>query len=620
MPHTSPAARPSTAASPFKSLFQSFQDTADGRAGRARLAALRAELAARGIDGYVVPRADAHQNEYVPPCEERLAFLTGFTGSAGTCVVLPEAAALFVDGRYTLQAPAQVDTAAFEIVPLAKMTPEAWIEAHLQKGGTLAYDAWRTTLDGRERLSRAVAEAGGILLALEDDPVAAIWPDRPTPPAEPIRLQPEALAGEAAHAKIARVQAELKKEKVDLALISDPHAVAWLFNIRGADVAHTPIPLAWAVVPADGKPSLFTRAGQLPEAVRGALAEVCTLLPREALEGTVRTHSTGRRVRLDQATAPVHFAGIVERAGGSVAKGADPISLLKAAKNTAEIAGMRAAHLKDAVAFARFLHWFEGAVPEGLTEIAVVEALETFRREAGDLSDVSFPTISGAGPNGAIVHYRVTEATNRRLGTDELFLLDSGAQYREGTTDITRTLAVGSPTADMRRDYTLVLKGHIAVSRAVFPEGTTGAQIDPFARQFLWAHGLDFDHGTGHGVGAGLSVHEGPARISKLGHVPLKAGMILSNEPGYYRTGAYGIRIENLVVVEPRQPGGDRPSLGFGTLTLVPYDRRLIETALLTPEEIAFVDDYHRAVLDAVAPLLDPAARAALEVMTSPLT
>lgn len=608
------------AASPFTSLFQSFHDGADGRAGAARLAALRAELTARGVDGYVVPRADAHQNEYVPPCEERLAFLTGFTGSAGTCVVLPDAAALFVDGRYTLQAPAQVDTAAFEIVPLASMTPEAWIEARLKKGGTLAFDPWRTTLDGRERLSRAVAEAGGILVALEEDPVAAIWPDRPAMPAAPIRVQSAELAGEPTDAKLVRVRAELKREKVDLALISDPHGVAWLFNIRGSDVAHTPIPLAWAIVPAEGAPFLFAREGQVAGEVEAALASLCTLLPREDLEPTLARLCAGRRVRLDQATAPVHFVGLVERAGGTVAKGADPIAVLKAAKNAAEIAGMRAAHLNDAVAFALFLHWFEGALEGGLTEIAVVEALETFRREAGDLTDISFPTISGSGPNGAIVHYRVTEATNRALGTDELFLLDSGAQYREGTTDITRTLAVGTPSADMRRDYTLVLKGHIAVSRAIFPEGATGAQIDPFARQFLWAHGLDFDHGTGHGVGAGLSVHEGPARISKLGHVPLKAGMILSNEPGYYRTGAYGIRIENLVVVEPRQPGGDRPSLGFETLTLVPYDRRLIETALLTPEEIAFIDDYHRVVLDAVSPLVARDVRAWLEILTSPLT
>ncbi|OZA00230.1 MAG: X-Pro aminopeptidase, partial [Rhizobiales bacterium 17-65-6] len=311
----------------------------------------------------------------------------------------------------------------------------------------------------------------------------------------------------------------------------------------------------------------------------------------------------------------------IEQAGGSVSKGADPIALLKAVKNAAEIEGMRAAHLRDGVALARFLHWFDEVAPTGtVSEIRAVEALETFRRRIGPLNDVSFPTISGAGPNGAIVHYRVTRETNRLINNGELFLLDSGAQYPDGTTDVTRTLVAGEPTAEMRRHFTLVLKGHIALARAVFPVGVSGAQLDPLARQFLWAHGLDFDHGTGHGVGAGLSVHEGPARISRLGHVPLKAGMILSNEPGYYKTGAYGIRIENLVVVEPRTPGGDRPSLGFGTLTLVPYDRRLIETALLTPEESAFIDDYHRAVLDAVGSAVEPDVRAWLEIQTSPLT
>lgn len=603
----------------FQALFQSFDEPTHKAAGAARLAALREALEARGVQGYVIPRADAHQNEYVPPSEERLAYLTGFTGSAGLCVVLREAAALFVDGRYTLQAAAQVDISVFEVVPLARTTPEAWIEAHLPRGATLAFDPWRTTLDGRRKLADAVSAAGGILVALEDDPLAEGWPDRPAPPAAPIRRQDPVLAGEPASEKLARVRAEMVREKTDLLLVSDPPSVAWLFNIRGSDVAHAPIPLVWAIVPAEGRPALFTTPGQLSGADQAALEAVCDAVPRAALEGTLARLAAGRTVRLDQATAPVQLASVVERAGGTVSKGADPIALLKAVKNAAEIAGMRAAHLIDAIAIARFLHWFEAVAPGGLTEIDMVEALETFRRAAGPLNDVSFPTISGAGPNGAIVHYRVTRATNRRLGEDELFLLDSGAQYPQGTTDVTRTLLTGTPTPDMRRHYTLVLKGHLAVSRAVFPEGTSGAQIDPFARQFLWADGLDFDHGTGHGVGAGLSVHEGPARISKLGHVPLKAGMILSNEPGYYLTGAYGIRIENLVLVEPRHPGGDRPSLGFSTLTLVPYERRLIESALLTDEEIVQIDAYHREVEAAVAPHLDADGRDWLLAATAPL-
>ncbi|MDE1568796.1 aminopeptidase P family protein [Aquabacter sediminis] len=620
---SSPVAAHPSPAPAFKAIFQSFVSAADGRAGAARLAALRAVLAERGLGGYVIPRADAHQNEYVPPREERLAWLTGFTGSAGTCVVLEEKAALFVDGRYVLQAPAQVDTSAFTVVPLAQMTPEAWIEENLPRGASLGFDSWRTTLDGRERLAQAVAAIGGILAAVEQDLLDPIWTDRPAAPAAPVRHLDMAYAGVLPASKLAEAQAALAKDRdgLDGLLISDPHNTAWLFNIRGADVGHTPLPLAWCLVPTAGRPSLFIDHGKLSAPVRAALADVADLAPVEALETTLAAFAEGRTVRLDQATAPVHLANIVERGGGRVSKGADPVTLLKACKNAAEIAGMRSAHVRDGVALARFLHWFAETAPKGgLTEIDAVEALETFRRETGELKDVSFPTISGAGPNGAIVHYRVTEETNRAIGTGELFLIDSGAQYPDGTTDVTRTLAVGTPTAEMKTRYTQVLKGHLAISRAVFPEGTSGSQLDPLARQFLWACGLDFEHGTGHGVGAGLSVHEGPARISKLGYVPLKAGMILSNEPGYYKAGAFGIRIENLVLVEPRHPdGAERPSLGFEVLTLAPYDRALIDTALLSPEERAFVDAYHRRVLEEIGPLVPAAVRAFLEQATAPI-
>ncbi|MEP9350890.1 aminopeptidase P family protein [Xanthobacter sp. KR7-225] len=611
-----------TAAPPrFKALFQSFDDLADGARGAERLAALRAELARRGLDGYVVPRADAHQNEYVPACEERLAFLTGFTGSAGLLVVLAKEAALFVDGRYTLQAPAQVDTAAFTVVPLAETSPEKWIEDHLEKGASLSFDPWRTTLDGRDKLARAVASAGGILVAAADDPIAAVWADRPPPPRGAVRLLDLAVAGEETGAKLRRVREALAAAKADGLLVSDPHASAWLFNIRGADVAHTPLPLAWSIVPAEGAPLLFLERTKLSAAVHDALEAVAHLHPVGHLDDALAAFARGRRLRIDQATCPVRLANLVENSGGTLDKGADPIALLKAAKNPAEIAGMRAAHLRDAVALARFLAWFDAAAPAGgLTEIDAVEALETFRRESGELTDVSFPTIAGAGPNGAIVHYRVTHATNRKIAAGELFLLDSGAQYPDGTTDVTRTLAVGTPTAEMRAHYTLVLKGHLAIARAVFPKGIAGAQLDPFARQYLWAAGLDFDHGTGHGVGAGLSVHEGPARISKLGHVPLAAGMILSNEPGYYRAGAYGIRIENLILVEPRAvEGAEKPCLGFATLTLVPYARALIDLALIDPREREEIDAYHRAVRAAVTPYLEGAARDWLVLATQPL-
>ncbi len=374
-------------------------------------------------------------------------------------------------------------------------------------------------------------------------------------------------------------------------------------------------------MPADGRPQVFIADAKLSPAVRAALGAEADLRPEQELEAALAAFAPERTIRLDQATAPAHLADVVERAKGTAAKGPDPISLLKARKNPAEIAGMRAAHLRDAVALIRFLHWFdETALSGALTEIDAVEALETFRRESGQLTDVSFPTISGAGPNGAIVHYRVTRASNRRIGTGELFLLDSGAQYPDGTTDVTRTLSVGTPSEDMRTHFTLVLKGHVALARAVFPQGITGAQLDPFARQFLWAAGLDFEHGTGHGVGAGLSVHEGPARISRLGHVPLEAGMILSNEPGYYRAGAYGIRIENLVLVAPISvPGGEKPCLHFETLTLAPIDRRLIATALLTDTERDWLNAYHAHVAAQGGPLLEPEARAWLEQATAPL-
>ncbi|MGQ3673702.1 aminopeptidase P family protein [Xanthobacter sp. TB0136] len=606
----------------FKAVFQTFEDLADGAAGPARLAALRGALAARGLDGYVVPRADAHQNEYVPPCEERLAWLTGFTGSAGMLVVLKDRTALFVDGRYTLQAPAQVDTGAYEVVPLADMRPEEWLATHLPKGARMGFDPWRTTLDGRARLARAAEQAQATLLAAPDDPVAAIWTDRPAPPCAPIRLQDLAIAGEDSSAKLRIVREEMERQKLDGLLLSDPHCTAWLFNIRGADVAHTPLPLAWCIVPREGKADLFVEEAKLPAHVAHALAPFAGIHPVSALQPHLAQFAEGRTIRVDAATAPVALADIISAAGGTAQKGEDVITHLKAVKNPAEIAGMRAAHLRDGVALVRFLAWFDSESGKGtLTEIDVVEALETFRRDTGELRDVSFPTIAGAGENGAIVHYRVTRATNRALHPHELFLLDSGAQYPDGTTDVTRTMAVGTPTADMRRHYTLVLKGHLALGAAIFPQGATGAQLDPLARQFLWAAGLDFAHGTGHGVGAGLSVHEGPARISQLGHVPLKAGMILSNEPGYYRTGAYGIRIENLLLVEPRTvEGAEKPCLGFGTLTLAPYDRRLIDTALLTPAERAMVDAYHLRIRLEVGPLVeDGSAREWLHQATAPL-
>jgi Xaa-Pro aminopeptidase len=610
----------------YEARFQSFDDPEPAQTGP-RVQALRAELSRRGLSGLILPRADRHQNEYVPPSEERLAWLTGFTGSAGVTVVLADRAALFVDGRYTLQAAEQVDTSVFTIVHIAETSPERWLEANLIAGAKLGYDAWLHTVDGAERLARACANAGATLTPTEPNPVDTIWTDRPAPPLGPVSLHDLRFAGEYASSKLNRIRSEIAGLRADALIVSDPHAVAWTFNIRGSDVAHTPLPLAFAIVPQDGRPTLYVDGAKLSNVVRHHLEETTEVRePADFIRDLAALGEAHRTVRLDQATAADALAHIVTVSGGRVTRGPDPIALMKAVKNPVEIEGAREAHLRDGAAMARFLAWFDREAPKGeLTEIAAVEALESFRRDTGLLKDVSFPSISGAGPDGAIVHYRVTHASNRIVAPGELFLIDSGGQYEDGTTDITRTVAVGEPAAEMRdemRDrFTRVLKGHIAIARAVFPDGVTGAQLDPFARQSLWEAGLDFDHGTGHGVGSYLSVHEGPARISKLGNTPLKRGMILSNEPGYYKAGEYGIRIENLVLVTegPEIAGGEKPLNSFETLSLVPIDRRLIEPALLTVEEASWLEAYHTRVLEALMPLVDDETRSWLEAATLPI-
>jgi Xaa-Pro aminopeptidase len=607
----------------FEAKFQTFADSAAPALGTARLKLLREELERRGLDGFLIPRADAHQNEYVPPCDERLAWLTGFTGSAGVALVLRDEAALVVDGRYTLQAATQVDTASFTVVPLAETAPDRWLEKHLPAGAHFGYDPWLTTVESEQKLRRAATAAGAVLVAVEGNPLDAVWHDRPAPPLAPVTLRDPALTGESAPDKIARVQASLAEQKLDALVISDPHSVAWAFNIRGGDVSFTPLPLSWALIPRAGRPTLFVDGRKLSNAARDALATFTEIAEPALLERAVEMAAAGgATLRLDQATAPCLLAARIEAAGGKASNGVSPVALMQATKNAAELAGMRAAHRRDGAALARFLAWFDAEAPKGaLTEIDAVCALETFRGDTGALKDVSFPSISGAGPNGAIVHYRVSEASNRTIRPDELFLIDSGAQYEDGTTDVTRTLVVGTASAEMRDRFTRVLKGHIAIARAVFPLGISGAQLDSFARQHLWAVGLDFDHGTGHGVGAYLSVHEGPARISKAGTVALARGMVLSNEPGYYKAGAYGIRLENLEIVVdgPVVAGAERTLLAFETLTLAPFDRRGIAPALLTPDEVAWLDAYHARVRAEIGPLVDTPTRAWLEAATAPL-
>jgi len=607
----------------FEAHFQSFEDRVGRGDAAARVAALRAELKRRGLDGFVVPRADRFQNEYVPPSDERLAWLTGFTGSAGAAIVLADRAAIFVDGRYQVQVREEVDEKIFAVAHLVEDPPPAWIEANLPAGAKLGYAPWLHTVEGAERLAKACAAAGASLVAVDDNPLDAVWTDRPAPPSGAVVLHELRYAGEDAAAKLERVRGALAKPAADALVVSDPQAVSWLFNIRGSDLPHTPVVLAFALVPHTGRPALYIDGRKLGNDVRHRLEALAEVRAEAEFERDLATLGSDKRaVRLDPYACPDAIARLVNAAGGRAVPASDPIAPMKAVKNAAEIAGARAAQLRDGAAVTRFLAWFDREAPGGrLTEIDAVEALESFRRDTGLLKDVSFPTIAGAGPNGAIVHYRVTRGSNRRIAADELFLIDSGGQYEDGTTDITRTVIVGTPSADMRRNFTRVLKGHIAIAGAVFPDGTSGAQLDSFARQFLWHAGLDFDHGTGHGVGSYLSVHEGPARIAKYGAAPLARGMILSNEPGYYRAGAYGIRIENLVLVTESAPvaGAEKPLNAFETLTLAPIDTRLIEPALFGAEETAWLDAYHARVRDALAPLLDAPTRDWLMRATAPL-
>jgi Xaa-Pro aminopeptidase len=605
----------------FQAKFQSFDDPAPATASTPRVAALRTELARRGLTGFIIPRADCHQNEYVPASEERLAWLTGFTGSAGVAIVLAERAAMFVDGRYTLQVRDQVDTALFEIVPVAETPPDQWLEKTLTGADRLGYDPWLHTAEGAEKLAKACTTAGATLTAIDPNPLDALWTDRPAPPLGPVVLHDLRFAGEETATKLSRIRPEIAKLKADALVVSDPHNVAWTFNIRGSDVAHTPLPLSFAIVPREGRPALYIDGRKLSNEVRSSLEALADVRePTDFARDLAALGKLQKTVRLDQATGADALARLVTGSGGKAPRGPDPITLMKAVKNSVEIEGARNAHRRDGAAVVRFLAWLDREAPRGtLTEIDAVEALESFRRDGGLLKDVSFPTISGAGPDGAIVHYRVTRKTNRPIKPGELFLIDSGGQYQDGTTDITRTVAIGEPTTDMRERFTRVLKGHIAIARAVFPEGTTGAQLDPLARIALWEAGVDFDHGTGHGVGSYLSVHEGPARLSKLGTVALKRGMILSNEPGYYKTGAYGIRIENLVLVTegPSVEGAEKPLNAFETLTFAPIDQRLIDRAMLTADEAAWLDHYHACVAQTLTPLLDPATQAWLEAATT---
>ncbi|MCP5411940.1 MAG: aminopeptidase P family protein [Alphaproteobacteria bacterium] len=603
--------------------FQSYDDQSDAATCAPRLAALRAELKARGLDGFVVPHSDEHMGEYLPPRAERLAWLTAFTGSAGAGVVLMDKAAVFVDGRYTLQVRAQTDTSLFEPRDLVAEGPQGWIPGNLPSGCRLGYDPWLHTQHGVMHLKAAAEKAGGTLVPCETNPIDAVWTDQPGPPVTPAMPHALNLAGVKSQAKRLELADTLKKAGADAAVITLADSVCWLLNMRGHDVPHTPFTLAFAMLHDDGSADLFLDPAKRTPELIAHLGNSVQLHSPDQFPAALDAMK-GKTVLADPATAAAAIFDRLKAAGARIRPAPDPCQLPKACKNPLEIEGMRKAHIRDGVAMARFLCWFEANAAAGdLTEIEAAQTLEDFRRATGCLSDVSFDTISGAGSNGAIVHYRVTRSTNRVIGRNEMYLVDSGAQYPDGTTDITRTLMVGQATDEMRDRFTRVLKGHIALATAHFPEGTIGMQLDSFARRPLWEAGLDYDHGTGHGVGSYLSVHEGPQNISKKPVMqPLKPGMVCSNEPGFYKAGAFGIRIENLVVVTQPQtpPGGERPMMGFETITLAPIDRNLIEPKLLTESERAWLNAYHARVHATLAHLLDDAqTRAWLEKATQPV-
>lgn len=587
-----------------------------------RLKALRAQLVRDKLDGFVVPLTDEHMSEYVGAYAQRLAWLTGFQGSAGNAVVLPEEAAIFVDGRYTLQVREQVDGAHWHYESVPQTSVAAWLGEHAPSGGRIGYDPWLHTRAWVKAASEALAERGAELVAVDTNPVDAVWPDRPAPSNARLVVHEDRYAGQSAAEKRQAMADWLGTRHADAVVLSALDSIAWTFNIRGKDVDRTPVALAYAIVHADATADLYVAPEKVDEAVVKHLGNAVRVQPRADFAAALRSLS-GKTVAADPERAVAAIFEALDAGGASVLALRDPAVLPKAVKNAVEIAGHKAAQARDGAALSRFLHWIAVEAPKGgVDELGAAARLEAFRRETGLLVDLSFDTISGAGPNGAVVHYRVEEKTNRPIEPGSFYLVDSGGQYRDGTTDVTRTIAIGTPTAEMKRRFTLVLKGHIALGRAVFPQGTRGGQLDVLARQFLWGEGLDYAHGTGHGVGSFLSVHEGPQRIATFGggDEPLQPGMFLSNEPGYYKTGEYGIRIENLVLVEPRDvPGAEREMLGFETLTFAPIDRNAIAVEMLDAQERGWIDAYHAKVAEIVGPQLDGEALEWLKAACAPL-
>lgn len=591
----------------------------------ARLAALRDQLQRDRLDGFVVPLTDEHMSEYVGGYAQRLAWLTGFQGSAGNAVVLPEAAAIFTDGRYTLQVREQVSADDWQFVAVPQTSVAAWLGDNAANGARIGYDPWLHTRAWVDEARAALAARGAELVAVDTNPVDAVWPDRPAPSAAPLGVHDDDRAGATSAAKRARIADWLAAQRADAVVLTALDSIAWLLNVRGRDVAHTPVALAYAIVGSDGTADLFVAPDKLTDAVRQHFGNAIRLHPREAFADALGQHG-GKAIAVDPAGAVAAIFDSLEAGGATVMKLRDPVVLAKATKNPVEIAGHRAASVRDGAALARFLRWVEAEAPGGgLTELDCVARLQQFREATGVLLDTSFDTISATGAHGASPHYHATAESNAKLELGQLYLVDSGGQYADGTTDVTRVLPIGTPTAEMRDRFTRVLQGHIALATAVFPAGTTGGQLDGFARRPLWQVGLDYAHGTGHGVGAYLSVHEGPQRIAQPFYPgggpaePLRAGMILSNEPGYYKAGEYGIRIENLLLVEERSFSDGAPFLGFETLTFCPIERSMILPELLTTVERAWLDAYHAEVLAVLSPELDRDERTWLAEKCAPI-
>ncbi|HEX6859886.1 MAG TPA: aminopeptidase P family protein [Caulobacteraceae bacterium] len=598
---------------------QTFDETTDPSFGPRHVPLIRQAMQAQGLDGVLIPHEDEHQNEYLPDANDRLAWATGFTGSAGAAVILKDKAAVFVDGRYTLQVRDQVDQNLFEIRDLVEGGVPAYLEKAVPQGAVIGYDPRLHSPDALHWLRTAAEKAGATLKPVEPNPIDQAWGgERPAQPSAPVVPHPLEYAGEDSHSKRNRVGALLDG---DAAVITAPASIAWLFNVRGGDVIRSPLPLGQAILGKDGTARLFLDPAKVTPELQSWLGNEVALQNPDALPAAL-AELKGKKVVVDPSQSSAWYFDELARAGAEVIRAPDPCALPRACKNATEIEGARKAHARDGAALSRFLHWLATEAQETLPDEAeIVTKLESFREATGALKDLSFDTIAGAGSNGAIVHYRPTDRLKKRTERGSLLLVDSGAQYLDGTTDVTRTVAMGDPTPEMRERFTLVLKGNLALARVRFPAGTTGSQLDALARVPLWEHGLDYDHGTGHGVGSYLGVHEGPQRISKAPNtVALKPGMIVSNEPGYYKEGAYGIRIENLqFVTEAEDVGGERPMHAFETLTLAPIDRRCIEVSLLTAEERAQLNAYHSRVLAVIGPQLEGEARTWLDEACAPI-